>query len=461
MALYLNRVVTMKYLIHSLILIAVVLSSCVKQSKDLELDKNNEHHSDFYLVPETNPQASEDTQRQKLSSFFLVEQFSVNANQSMLLALKKNPPGGVLFWNGNAADSEKIKEAINAYSKQAQKFGVMTPLFSTDYEGGAYNKTPFNSSIPGVQRFSIGFTKLVHPRWLGESMKMFGLEMCQLHGKILAKELKAVGINYPLSVVSDLATQSLTLLRGISKDSKKVSECVVEIVKQFIKEDNIVFVTKHFPGIGLTRGDTHDGIVTSTELDPIKLNNHLKPFLDLINFSKQQEKEHILSIMTTHAMFKGYDSQNLTTESRAVITELLKEKLEFKGLTVSDAMWMGDYGYLASKELMPIYLKAFLSGIDLLMIPGNRFKESVGYFRKVYDRKLSKEEGEALENKMEMGVEEVYDLFEARVEEAIETHEQVRGKLKYPHEFIETKTPVELTEKEQARYFEILQALSK
>lgn len=131
MALYLNRLVAMKYLIHSLILIAVVLNSCVKQSKDLELDKNNEHHSDFYLVPETNPKASEDTQRQKLSSFFLVEQFSVKANQSMLLALKKNPPGGVLFWNGNAADSEKIKEAINAYSKQAQRIGsIKAELFN-------------------------------------------------------------------------------------------------------------------------------------------------------------------------------------------------------------------------------------------------------------------------------------------------------------------------------------------
>lgn len=439
-----------------ILLSLLALGACVPQNNELDQDKKFETSSDYYLVPESNSGKQVDPVRQKLSYFFLVEQFSVGAHESMLTAIKKNPPGGILFWNGNGANSEMIKSAISVYSQQNLKAGIEPMLFSTDYEGGANNKTPFNSTVPGVQRFSKGFTKLLHPRWLGESISAVGMEMCQLHGKILVKELKAVGINYPLSVVSDLATQNLTLLRGISKDPAKVSACIVEIVKQFLQEGDSIFVTKHFPGIGLTHGDTHDGVVVSETLDEKKLRQHLKPFADLIQFSESKNKNHLLSIMTTHAMFKGYDPNHLTTESKIIINDLLKENMGFKGLTVSDAMWMGDYGHLKSEDLMPVYVKAFISGIDLLMIPGGRFKEAVIYFRKVYDQKLTANEIELLEAKMEMPIEEIYENFKDRVEESLEIHARVRSQIKYPHEFIKAEIPTEITEKERTRYYEIL-----
>lgn len=439
-----------------ILLSLLALNACVPKNSDLDQDKKLETSSDYYLAPEVTAGKVIDPVRQKLSYFFLVEQFNVGAHESMLSAIKKNPPGGILFWNGNSANSEMIKEAITAYSQQNLKSGIEPMLFSTDYEGGANNSTPFNSTVPGVQRFSKGFTKLLHPRWLGESISSNGMEMCQLHGKILVTELKAVGINYPLSVVSDLATQSLTSLRGISKDPAIVSACIVEIVKQFLQEDDAIFVTKHFPGIGLTQGDTHDGVVVSETLDEKKLKQHLKPFADLIEFSESNNKNHLLSIMTTHAMFKGYDPNHLTTESKIVINDLLKENMGFKGLTVSDAMWMGDYGHLKSEELMPVYMKAFLSGIDLLMIPGGRFKEAVVYFRKVYDQKLATNEIIILEAKMETSIEEIYGNFRERVAESLETHHRVRSQIKYPHEFIKSEVPTDITQKERTRYYEIL-----
>lgn len=444
-------------LLFSLLCLAV--SACDRKARDLKLDQDNETKSDFYIAVEENPKASVNQTRQWLSQFFLVEQFTVGAHDSMMKALKSNPPGGILFWNGNGDDSEKLKASIQAYSVQVKKLGLNPLMFSTDYEGGANNKTPFGSAIPGVQRFSAGFTKLAHPRWLGESMKTYGLELCQLHGRLIAKELKVVGINYPLSVVSDLATQALTSARGISKDAAKVSACVVEINKQFILQKDIIFVTKHFPGIGLTRGDTHDGVVTSDVIDPAKLLMHLKPFMDLITASKNQSNEESLSIMTTHAQFKGYDPDHLTTESRIVAHDLLKQKLQFHGLVVSDAMWMGDYGHLESSELMPVYLKAFLSGMDLLMIPGSRFKESVSYFRRVFDHKLTEEEKVELQQRMQLSMDEIDTLFTERLQEAIQTHQSVRSQLKHPHEFIESMTPVETSTKDQERYYEILKSL--
>lgn len=440
-------------------LLSFFILACDKKHSDLALDEANETHPNFYIVPEDNPKVIANKKRRWLSQFFLVDQFTVGVNTSMLNAIKANPPGGVLFWNGGGHDSEALKASIQAYSVRAKTLGLLPLLFSTDYEGGANNKTPFQSFIPGVQRFSEGFTRLAHPRWLGHSIKKFGLELCQLHGRLMAKELKAVGLNYALSVVSDLATQPLTSIRGISKNANTVSKCVVEINKQFVQQEDIVFVTKHFPGIGLTRGDTHDGVVTSDVVDQAKLQRHLKPFNDLILSSKELGQEGQLSIMTTHAKFNGYDPDNITTESYAVTSGLLKQKMQFNGLVVSDAMWMGDYGNLPSEDLMPVYLKAFLAGMDLLMIPGSRFKESVSYFRRVFDKRLSPDEKLKLEEKMGMELAEIEIEFEARIDRAIQTHEFVRGSLRHSHEFIETLTPVETTLEDQQRYSEILMVL--
>lgn len=440
-----------------------LLTACGKNgdiAKDLEYDRDHEHEENFYLAAPEDAKLASDPLRKKLSYFFLVEQFEVGANGSMLAAIKSNPPGGVLFWNGNKADSSLLRDSITAYSKQAEAMQLKPLLFSTDYEGGALNKTPSGASIPGVQRFTKGFTSLAHPRWLGVSMKDYGTELCTLHGKIMSTELKAVGINYPLSVVSDLATQALTSLRAISKDPVDTSKCVTAILEQFITTKDLIFVTKHFPGLGMTRGDTHEGTVTSTITDKSTLDAHLKPFEDLMSFSKSQGVPGLLSVMTTHAKFIAWDKDHVTTESPKIVTGLLRGQLNFSGLAVSDAMWMGEYGTMKSAQLMPVYLNAFLSGLDMLMIPGARFSEAVTYFRKVYDGNLSADEKDALTKRTGMTWEETHDKFIERINQSLRVHDLARGGIKAPHTYVSSRVPTELTTESRARYNKILSDIS-
>ncbi|HEY8272778.1 MAG TPA: glycoside hydrolase family 3 N-terminal domain-containing protein [Pseudobdellovibrionaceae bacterium] len=439
-----------------------LLTACTGNlAKDLETDRDHEKDSDFYLAAVEDQNASPDLIRKKLSYFFLVEQFNVGINGSMLAAIKSNPPGGILFWNGNNADATLLRESVRAYSQQAEASNLNPLLFSTDYEGGALHQSPNGTKTPGVQRFTKGFSSLAHPRWLGISMKEYGTELCILHGKIISQELKSVGINYPLSVVSDLATQTLTFARAISKNPEETSLCITKIFEQFIKTKDIIFVTKHFPGLGLTKGDTHEGTVTATTTDEEILSAHLKPFADLIRFSKSNAAEKLLSIMTTHAKFLAYDGDHVTTEAPKIVTELLKKKMSFEGLVVSDAMWMGEYGKMKSMQLMSVYLNSFLSGIDLLMIPGVRFAESVNYFRKVYDGSLTAEEKEALTDRTGLSWQETQEKFMARIAQSLNAHDTARSKIKAPHIYIQkSETPSNLTSADRARYNEILSQLS-
>lgn len=433
-----------------------LLMACSSETpSDLLFDQNNETAPGYYLAPAEGPRV-QDPLRQRLSEFFLVEQFNVGALPSMSAAFKANPPGGILFWNGNKADSTQVRDAIKIYSEQVESLGLQPLLFSTDYEGGADNLAPSGKTIPGVQRFVKGFTRLAHPRWLGLSMPSYGTELCRLHGRIMARELKAVGINYPLSVVSDLSTQALTSLRGISKNSADVSLCMSEIMKEFIDLQDLIFVTKHFPGLGLMHGDTHDGTVVSDITDPSILNDHLKPFFELIDLTKRSRNEGLLSIMTTHAKYLAYDPDHVTTESPKVVQNLLKQQMKFRGLVVSDAMWMGEYGSLDLAHLMPVYANSFLSGIDLLMIPGARFANSVAYFRKLYDGTLSEEEKTLLTARTSLSWPETHSRFLARVQESLQILSRARGSIQPAHRGLMDKVPTTLTEKERLRYAEIL-----
>lgn len=169
-----------------------------------------------------------------VGQFFLVEQSSPEVNQALMKANSISSPGGLVFWNASKSDYAKLQMTISKYSLKAQERRDDPWLFSIDYEGGALTKTPSGKTVPGVQRFVKGFTPLAHPIWLGKSMSSFGTELCELHGKIMGKELSAAGINYPLTVVSDLASR-LFSNRGISKNSYQVSECMKAFLKVCLK----------------------------------------------------------------------------------------------------------------------------------------------------------------------------------------------------------------------------------
>ena len=62
----------------------------------------------------------------------------------------------------------------------------------------------------------------------------------------MADELLALGINAPMSVVSDLAHKTLAS-RGISNNPEIVSKCLQEFMQAFVERKKIIFITQHFP----------------------------------------------------------------------------------------------------------------------------------------------------------------------------------------------------------------------
>ena len=448
------------------LILAISLGACTagrKQGLVNGLDPKLESNANFLAIDSKPDLSVVDPLRSKLGSFFLVEHFTVQRNESMIRAIQNHQPGGIVFWNPQRADAFQVRDVVRAYSQASKEAGGKPILFSADYEGGELGFTPNGRKVPGIQRFKIGFTELAHPIWLGKSLVQENSdELCRLHAKIMAKELKSVGINYPLTVTSDLA-QRLFSVRGISTNPTEISKCLTSMMEVFAKEKDIVLVTKHFPGLGQTVGDTHDQVAVSvaqTEADALR---HLLPFRQLIQTVNATGSWPQYSVMASHGSFPLFDKSSITTESSIILRDLLRRELGFKGLAVSDAMWMGNYGTLTGDRLMVTYLKAFLAGMDMLMIPGSKFAPAVTFFRSVYDNEAKAEQIALVEEMMAKPWDEVRPQFNARIKESLANIDRVRGSLKASVDLIGASevAPSELTSQERSRYHELLSRLDE
>jgi beta-N-acetylhexosaminidase len=140
---------------------------------------------------------------------------------------------------------------------------------------------------------------------------------------------------------------------GISMDT------VIPFSKVFVREtqkNGIVATAKHFPGHGFVVGDSHEKLLF--------IDGEMK---EVANYTPMIEAG-VISIMVGHIAVKNnakYNTGGLpSTCSRAIVTDLLKTEMKFKGIVVTDAMNMG--GVIAVKNSG---LKAAMAGCDMLLMP--------------------------------------------------------------------------------------------
>ena len=147
-------------------------------------------------------------------------------------------------------------------------------------------------------------------------------------------------------------------------------EKVVEQSRAFIdahSEEKIITCIKHFPGHGSSQDDSHLGMVDVTNTYQDK---------ELIPFEKIIEQKKANMVMTAHIINKNIDPKYPATLSSLFIQNILREKLGFDGVIVSDDMQMGaiteHYGFDDA------IIRAINAGCDLLIISNNG---------KIYDEK--------------------------------------------------------------------------
>ncbi len=260
--------------------------------------------------------------------------------------------GGLLLLNGSKSQCIEWTTKFNSINESKNSLPF---LYSADAE-----PTLFNRKIPG--------TSLVK-----KASEIQSIEEVEKTAEIISTELSEIGINYNFSPVVDMSKNSTVGYRGFGKDPTNIVPWSARFIAK-TQEMNIIATAKHFPGHGLVSGDTHKALqVIDGELQEVK------NYPELI-------QDGVLSIMVGHLAVMNnpaYNTDGLpATISSKIVTNLLKDSLQFKGLIVTDAMNMGGVTNFKSAELRSIE-----AGCDITLMPQNTEKT----FSEIYKKFLSDE----------------------------------------------------------------------
>jgi len=197
-------------------------------------------------------------------------------------------------------------------------------------------------------------------------------------GKQMGKHMKREGVHINFAPVVDVNTNPLNPVignRSYGEDKYNVTRKAIAFTKG-IQSEQIMACAKHFPGHGDTSQDSHKTL-PSVLHDTIRLDSiELYPYTKII-------EQGIGSAMIGHLSVPALEPNvNLPSSlSYNIVTKLLKEKMGFQGLIVTDALNMKGSADFASSE--EINLQAILAGNDLLDVPLNVAK-SIQLFKKAY-----------------------------------------------------------------------------
>ena len=188
-------------------------------------------------------------------------------------------------------------------------------------------------------------------------------------GKTQGKELKELGFNMNLAPVADVLTNKNNTEigdRSFGTDSKKVADIITTLVKNMQKQQ-ISATLKHFPGSGQTGGDTHRGSTETDQTINALRDTDFKPF-------KAGIKAKADAVMVSHLMLSNVtDEKEPSSLSSRVVSDILRDELEYKGVIMTDAMNMKAItdNYSSGEAAV----KAIQAGVDLIVMPDN-YKEA-------------------------------------------------------------------------------------
>lgn len=289
-------------------------------------------------------------------------------NQNLSNFITKYKPGGIIFFSNNIENNTQITTLIDDLQSISR-----IPLFiGVDEEGGIVSRL-------GKEK-NVDVTHLPPALTVGSKNNP---KLAYNSGKILGRELIALGFNMDMAPVADVNTNPANPVIGnrtYSDDPYIVGEMISQVIKGF-HEENLIAVIKHFPGHGDTGTDTHMGTVVSP---------HSRERLDQIEFVpfKKGIEAGVDVIMTAHMTMPGISSTPLpATLNPEIITGILRDDLNFKGIIMTDAMDMGAItNNFSSSEAAILGIKA---GIDILLIPGNQPAAYNGLYNNVLNKKIS------------------------------------------------------------------------
>ena len=182
--------------------------------------------------------------------------------------------------------------------------------------------------------------------------------------------LRAAGINVNLAPVADVPRAgSVMATRSFAGGERQIAARTRASIRG-LREGGVAATAKHFPGLGAAMVNTDDG--QSTIRTPI--GRDLVPFRAAV-------AERVPLVMLSHASYPALDAQSIASQSGAIVTALLRRRLGFEGVIVTDSLEAA--AVLARSGVAAAAERSIRAGADLILMTGS------ASWNDVYPRLLS------------------------------------------------------------------------
>lgn len=248
-----------------------------------------------------------------------------------------NGLGGMIFFTKDIQTPNQFKTLIN----DIKSISKITPFLSIDQEGGRVERTENIHNGKKYLSAKFAFEK--------------GEDFLKKQTENIANELKSYGINLNFAPCIDVNTNPNNPIIGERAFSNTPDDVIraEKIVSQTYRENGIIPCAKHFPGHGDAKTDSHLTLpeinLTLQEMEK----THIKPF--------KACAKNIEMVMVAHLHCTCFEKDIIPTSLSKKTISYLREKLGFKGVTISDDMIMKGVAKFGNVEACEMGIRAGLN----------------------------------------------------------------------------------------------------
>jgi beta-N-acetylhexosaminidase len=260
-------------------------------------------------------------------------------------------PGGIVYVDN--ARTAAAATAVNAGLLDiSRELGLLPPLIAVDHEGGRVQRIVDVANLGANQDFAAG--------------QPSDAQACE-RGLTHARQLRAMGFSMNLAPVLDVNNNPANPVigdRSYGADPTVVARLGAAYVRG-LQAGGVAAVGKHFPGHGNTAVDSHLQLPALPQSEPQLEQVELVPFRRAI-----APDVGVAAIMSAHIVFPAVDPSDApATLSRPIMTGLLRDRLGFQGLVLSDDL-AGMRAITDNFTPGQAAVRAVQAGVDLLIVAG-------------------------------------------------------------------------------------------
>jgi beta-N-acetylhexosaminidase len=244
---------------------------------------------------------------------------------------------GAILFRDNVTGPDQLRALTAVLRKSGKAAGTM-PIVCVDQEGGRIRIVPWAppANAPAGQR-------------AGPDSRAAG------------QALRGLGINVALAPVADVPSVPGAVMesRAFSRSPQRTASAVSAAIKGW-REAGVAPTVKHFPGLGATTVNTDRASTTIGGGAPT--DRDLAPFRAAVAAG-------VPLVMSSHAVYPALDSRHVASQSPAVLKDLLRSKLGFKGVVITDSIEAAAVRATGSTEQAAI--RSIEAGNDIVLTTGH------------------------------------------------------------------------------------------